>query len=196
MLSFDKSPDSWWNSNMETVMLPLCTPFFEWTKNFLGEALGSWTTKFPLLVVVLVWWQPAFVDLHTQGCVKYSSHVSSRHLPTESVRWVLQVRKVANISQQRRCTARAPRGPHLPRLLPHFNFLLSTRGEERKNLEQIGLWIHSRVLSRAPNQWGVVEKAGEPHWRPLYFGAKARGKKSPIWFFLFLNLIISAKKSN
>lgn len=150
MLSFDKSPDSWWNSSMETVIPPLCTPFFEWTKSFLGKAPGSWTTKFPLLVVVLVWWQPTFVDLHTQRCVKYSSHVSSRHLATESVRWVLQVRKVSNISQQGRCTARAPRGPHLPRLLPHFNFLLSTRGEERKNLEQIGLWIHSRVLSKGP----------------------------------------------
>lgn len=49
MLSFDKSPDSWWNSDMETAMLPLCTPF-GWT-SVLGEALGSWTTKFPLLLL-------------------------------------------------------------------------------------------------------------------------------------------------
>ena len=39
---------------------------------------------------------------------------------------------------------------------------------------------------------------GKVRWtwlRLLYFGAKAKGKKSPIWFFLFLNLITSTKKT-
>ena len=194
MLSFDKSPDSWRNSDMETAMLPLCTPFFGWTA-VLGEALGSWTTKFPLLLLVLVWWQPTFVDLHTQHCVKYPSHVSSRHLPTESVRWVLQVRKVSNLSQQGRCIARAPRSPtYLDCFLISTSYFPLGEGKG-KTQSRLACKFIQGFFRRAPNQWGVVEKADEPDWGCSILEPKLREKKSPIWFFLFLNLITSTKKT-
>lgn len=137
--------------------------------------------------MMALWCQPTFVGLHTQHCVKYSSHVSSRHLPTESVRWVLQVRKVSNISQQGTCTARAPGGPTYLDCVPISTSFFPLGERKGEIWSRLACEFIQGFFPRAPNQWGVAEKADEPDWRLLYFGAKAKGKK-------ITHLILSVSK--